>query len=115
MAVQKITIRYPSENDALVIFRSTYKITRMSENAFLDEAVRPTRVSVTFLDTTRAPARAEGDVAAWICKCGDHLPLLGRCDSRIAICPACYRKYRVVPTRVSKDVRRKVRGIVELE
>ena len=87
----------------------------MSENALGDDAVRLTRVSVTFLDTTKVPARAEGDMAAWICKCGDDLPLLGRCDSRIAICPACYRKYRVVPTRVSKDVRLKVRGIVELE
>ncbi|HEX8279901.1 MAG TPA: hypothetical protein VF551_00875 [Chthoniobacterales bacterium] len=68
---------------------------------------RPTRIRVTFLDRTKAPARADQSVAAWICKCGDQVPLIGRCAERsvetvVTICPVCQRKYRVDGARTSE-------------
>ena len=57
-------------------------------------------VPVTFLDGTRAQARAEGLSAAWSCRCGGSLPLVGRAYFQFGhdchtVCPSCSRRYRV--------------------
>lgn len=54
--------------------------------------------TVTFLDKATAPARTEGNNAAWTCKCG--MLLLGRCYFQFGhdchtICPGCARRFRV--------------------
>ena len=64
-----------------------------------DILLQPFTVHVTFLDGSIAEARAEGNNAAWMCKCDDKIPLLGRCYFAFGydchtIC-ACGRRYRV--------------------
>jgi len=59
-------------------------------------------VPVTFLSGNSAFAGAEGNNAAWICECGEPIPLLGRCYFQFGhdchtVCPACSRTYRVLP------------------
>lgn len=55
---------------------------------------------VFFTDGSKGTARIEGNNAAWLCKCGAMLPLIGRCyfqyghDCR-TICPDCSRTFRV--------------------
>ena len=58
-------------------------------------------VPVVYRDGTQAQARAEGLSAAWICKRGESLPLVGRGYFQFGhdchtVCPACKRKYRVL-------------------
>ena len=58
-------------------------------------------VPVTFRDETTSTARAEGIDAAWLCPCGDKLPLVGRAYFQFGhqchtICPSCNRAYRVL-------------------
>ncbi len=68
-----------------------------------------TTISVTFSDGTKAVARAEGNNAAWHCRCGEALPLLGRCYFQFGhdchtICPQCGRNYRVLKDKHKKAV-----------
>lgn len=63
-------------------------------------------VPVNYLIGKEGTARAEGNNAAWICKCGDTIPLVGRCyyqfdDICHTVCPSCSRKYRVVGRKTS--------------
>jgi hypothetical protein len=90
------------------------KSPEVAEAPSYSEFVRATRVKVAFLDTTKAPAAAHMEMAAWRCKCGDPAPLLGRCDNRITVCHSCSRKYRVVATQNSKDGESKARAIEEV-
>ena len=50
-------------------------------------------------DGSRSEATAEGNNAAWLCPCGQALPLLGRCFPPDNIpetaCPNCKRRYSV--------------------
>jgi len=67
----------------------------------IDFPLHLTIVPVRFLDRTIAEARAEGNNASWLCKCGDQIPLLGRCyyqfnDTCYTVCPRCDSRYRVV-------------------
>lgn len=57
-------------------------------------------VPVRFLDGTTSTARAEGIIAAWLCPCGEALPLVGRAYFQFGhdchtVCPNCQRVYRV--------------------
>lgn len=57
-------------------------------------------IDVVFLDGSKASARAEGNNAAWMCRCGDPVPLVGRCYFQFGhdchtICPSCERRYVV--------------------
>jgi hypothetical protein len=63
-------------------------------------------VPIVFLDGTTGEAVAYGNNAAWLCRCGRELPLIGRSgrvhgvtDGRRVDCPApgCGRRYFVVP------------------
>ena len=66
-----------------------------------DIALKLFDVPITFLDGTKALARAEGLSAAWRCKCGEQL--LGRGYFQFGhkchtVCPdkKCSRRYRVI-------------------
>lgn len=83
-------------------------------STFSTDVVRATRVKVTFLDATKAPAAAHMEMAAWSCKCGEPAPLLGRCDNRVTICHSCSRKYTVLATQNPKAGESKARGIEEI-
>ncbi len=85
----------------------------------IDFPLQLTTVRVTFLDKARADGHAEGNNAAWHCKCKGRLPLLGRCyyqfdDTCYTVCPSCKRKYRVTGARTSKTGGRKVTGVIEI-
>ena len=41
--------------------------------------IRGQEVIVQFLDGSVGVARAEGTDAAWLCRCGNEVPLIGRC------------------------------------
>ena len=65
-----------------------------------DIALSLITVPVQFLSGNKSIAGAEGNNAAWICECGEPIPLLGRCYFQFGhachtICPVCSRKYRV--------------------
>ena len=56
---------------------------------------------VEFKDGTKGIARVEGNNAAWICRCGASLPLVGRCYFQFGhecrtVCPDCARTFRVL-------------------
>jgi hypothetical protein len=58
-------------------------------------------VPVYFVDGTQASGRAEGNNAAWLCACGQALPLIGRRfppnHPPNTVCPDCGRRYEVQP------------------
>lgn len=65
-----------------------------------DVLLQLTTIPVHFLDGTKSEARAEGNNAAWMCPCGDELPLIGRCYFAFGhdchtTHDACGRNYRV--------------------
>lgn len=71
-------------------------------------------VPVTFADGTSAYARAEGNNAAWHCRCGQSMPLLGRCYFQFGhdchtVCPDCSRTYRVL-----RDAKKKTKSVEEI-
>ena len=64
----------------------------------IDHKLNLKTIPLQFADGTDAEARAEGNNAAWPCKCGT--PLVGRCyyqfgDTCHTQCPSCERIYRV--------------------
>lgn len=72
-------------------------------------------VPVIFLDGSRSTARAEGNNAAWHCKCSNAMPLLGRCYFQFGhnchtICPDCNRSYRV-----DRDADKRTSQVVEFQ
>jgi hypothetical protein len=76
-------------------------------------------VPVTFLDKSTSIARAEGNNAAWICKCKEELRLTGRCyysfgDTCYTVCPSCPRRYRVTGARTSKTGGMQANGVIEI-
>jgi len=90
----------------------------MPRRAPIDFSLNLTIVPVNFLHGKKGKARAEGNNAAWICKCGDVIPLVGRCyfqfdDTCFTVCPKCKRQYRVIGTRTSRTGGRKTAHIVE--
>ena len=57
-------------------------------------------VPLVFDDSTEGIAVATGNNAAWMCRCGRKVPLLGRSGNSEAArvdCPECPRSYLVVP------------------
>jgi len=54
-------------------------------------------IPLNALDGKAGTARAEGNNAAWMCACGDALPLLGRSfppkHAPNTVCPKCGRRY----------------------
>lgn len=65
-----------------------------------DIQLRLSVIKVNLKDGSTLNARAEGNIAAWLCPCGESLPLVGRCYFQFGhdchtICPNCKRKYRV--------------------
>ncbi len=80
----------------------------------VDHQLRLGQIPVIFKDGSRSNARSEGNNAGWICKCGDGLPLIGRCyfqfgDTCYTVCPTCSKKYRV-----NGDPRKRANEVVEL-
>lgn len=72
-----------------------------------------TTIPVEFADGSVGTARAEGNNAAWHCRCGEALPLLGRCYFQFGhdchtVCPNCSRVYRVL-----RDERKKAKSVHE--
>ncbi len=72
-----------------------------------------TTIPVVFADGSKGTARAEGNNSAWHCRCGQPLPLLGRCYFQFGhdchtVCPDCGRSYRVV-----KDAQKKAKSVQE--
>ena len=57
-------------------------------------------IEVSFSDGSKGEARCEGNNAAWLCKCEDVLPLLGRCfppdPLPVTVCPKCSRKFKLL-------------------
>jgi hypothetical protein len=53
-------------------------------------------VSVRLRDGTTTTARATGNNAAWMCPCGDKLPLLATWFPRQSetVCPKCRKRYK---------------------
>jgi len=62
-------------------------------------STRVFEVPVEFKDGTKGIGRANGNNAAWLCVCGDPLPLLGRTvvfgKPSETSCPSCTRRFRV--------------------
>ena len=57
-------------------------------------------IPLLFEDGTEGRAVATGNNAAWMCRCGRKLPLLGRSGTSEGVrvdCPDCPRSYFVVP------------------
>jgi hypothetical protein len=54
-------------------------------------------------DDTMGSARAEGNYAAWMCSCGESVPLVGRCfpstNPPDTVCPSCGRRYKIQSLR----------------
>ena len=70
-------------------------------------------IPVTFADGSTGTARAEGNNAAWHCRCGDGMPLLGRCYFQFGhdchtVCPHCGSIYRVL-----RDANKKAQSVEE--
>jgi hypothetical protein len=71
-------------------------------------------IPVQFADGTSGEARAEGNNAAWHCRCGQKMPLLGRCYFQFGhdchtTCPDCGRSYRV-----QRDAAKKAKAVEEI-
>jgi hypothetical protein len=70
-------------------------------------------VPVQFKDGTKGTGRANGNNAAWLCACGDPLPLLGRTvvfgKPSEASCPSCKRRYQV-----QKPKKKPIKAVIEL-
>ena len=65
-----------------------------------DVKLNLSRVPVFFARGPKGWARAEGNNAAWQCRCKEQLPLLGRCYFWFGhychtVCPGCGKKFRV--------------------
>lgn len=78
-----------------------------------DHTLQLFTVPVIFADGTKDTARAEGNNAAWHCKCGQAMPLVGRCYFQFGhdchtVCPDCNRQYRV-----QKDAQKRAKAVVE--
>lgn len=72
------------------------------------------KIRITFLDRTAGNARAEREVAAWICRCGEREPLIGRATKKAAaftVCPSCQRKYHVVAAGTGTGAAQKVEEV----
>jgi hypothetical protein len=57
-------------------------------------------------DTAGGLARAEGNNAAWLCPCGELLPLIGRASGNpapVTECPRCGARYQVRPNAEAVD------------
>lgn len=72
------------------------------------------KVTVTLLDKAEGEARAEGNNAAWLCPCGEPVPLLARGyhgygSPPYVIYPGCDRAYQVC-----RDDDRRVIGVQEI-
>jgi hypothetical protein len=71
-------------------------------------------VPVQFRTGPAGTARAEGNNAAWQCKCKDQLWLIGRCYFAFGhdchtVCPTCDRRYRVL-----RNAKKQTTKVVEL-
>ena len=80
----------------------------------VDKALVLFKITVSFKDGSKTEARAEGNNAAWDCKCDNHPPLIGRCyyqfnDTCYTVCPDCGRKYRV-----SRDAKKRSDAVTEI-
>ena len=89
----------------------------IAPNSSPQEAQKPRCVFMTNLPLRTIPlnlsdgklwsARTEGNYAAWICSCGESVPLLGRCfpsaNPPNTVCPSCGRRYKILSLR-SKPV-----------
>ncbi len=80
-----------------------------------DVELRLSEIPVRFLVGHQGSARAEGNNAAWLCACGDPLPLVGRCYFQFGhechtICPSCNRTFRV-----ARDERKRAIGVDEIQ
>jgi hypothetical protein len=57
-------------------------------------------IRVVFRSRPRAVGRANGNNAAWICRCGDPLPLLARSSvfgrPCYVECPTCASRYKLI-------------------
>ncbi len=78
-----------------------------------DIELKLAQAPVAFKDGTKGGARVEGNNAAWICKCGTGLPLVGRCYFQFGhdchtVCPDCKRSYRV-----RGDAKKRAVGVLE--
>jgi hypothetical protein len=86
----------------------------------IDFTLRFTVVPLVFLSGRKKKARAEGNTVCWNCKCGDPMPLSGRCyfqfgDNCHTICPSCGRKYRVIGRRPNPTAGKKAVGVKEIK
>jgi len=86
----------------------------------IDFKLRLTVVPVNFLSGKPGKARAERNNAAWICRCDDSVPLVGRCyyqfdDTCYTECSTCGRKFRVLGRRLSPTGGRKTTRVDEFE
>ena len=65
-------------------------------------------IPLSFSDGRMGSARAEGNYAAWVCGCGESVPLLGRCfpsaNPPDTVCPVCARRYRIQSLRARPEI-----------
>lgn len=90
----------------------------MARRGPIDFELRMTVIPIIFLTGKKGQARAEGNSASWLCKCGDQIPLSGRCyfqfgDDCHTVCPTCKRKYRVIGRRPTPNAGNKSFAVKE--
>lgn len=90
----------------------------MGRRGPIDFQLRLTIIPIVFLSGKKGKARAEGNTACWQCKCGDPIPLSGRCyfqfgDTCYTVCLSCDRKYRVIGRRAHPTAGKKAFAVKE--